>query len=615
MNTVPPILPPDVDPLSALQPKTTTEDEPSDSEATPDDAATDTVSPADPATPVEGIPGDPGDLDTGRLEDILQRISDELSDYDSRRPLLGGLSEGYGPDGGIEGPSWTDLGVGHLMPLMFETAHDAGGRDVGAATRAAERHPEPLPSARQPADSEGSGDPADPADPNPDPGGGGGADAPVTLVGTFGDDSLSGAGGDDSLDGSFGDDTLNGLGGNDSLNGSWGEDHLDGGDGDDVLIGGHDEDVLIGGAGNDLLMGGNGDDVLTGGAGDDRLEGGDDDDIYVIGPDALGDTDLILDSGGTDTLRFDGFDPSTEVQSVVRDGDDLLFDFADGGSLRLSDFYAGHAIERLEVDGNLYATSADASSPLTFDQFIAGTQDLILEGTAGSDTLDGGAGNDTLSGLDGADHLTGGDGDDLMYGGGTDLSVYDRADVLDGGAGDDRLYGGWDDDTLIGGDGRDSLFGEFGDDNLSGGADDDSLDGGFGDDVLSGGDGDDRLDGGFGDDTLFGEAGVDRLIGGVGDDTLDGGDGDDTLTGNNGNDVFLFRRGTGADTVTDFTALSAGAAYADRIDLSDHGYSGFADLTIGDDPNGNAVLDLGGGDRVTFTGVATDDLGAADFSF
>ncbi|WP_200882981.1 hypothetical protein, partial [Cellvibrio mixtus] len=52
-----------------------------------------------------------------------------------------------------------------------------------------------------------------------------------------------------------------------------------------------------------------------------------------------------------------------------------------------------------------------------------------------------------------------------------------------------------------------------------------------------------------GNDVLFGEAGNDSLSGGDGDDLLDGGVGNDTLNGGAGNDVFVFRKGSGNDTV------------------------------------------------------------------
>ena len=86
-----------------------------------------------------------------------------------------------------------------------------------------------------------------------------------TIVGTPGDDVLSGGNGVD---------VVMGLGGNDTITGGNGNDVICGGDGDDVLRGGNGDDVLLGGAGDDQLYGDNGNDTLTGGPGTDLLDQG-----------------------------------------------------------------------------------------------------------------------------------------------------------------------------------------------------------------------------------------------------------------------------------------------------------------------------------------------------
>src|SRR3954451_19625410 len=66
--------------------------------------------------------------------------------------------------------------------------------------------------------------------------------AACTVLGTEGDDVLTGS--------PF-DDIICGLGGND---------RLDGGDGNDVLLGGDGNDVLVGGEGHECMVGGPGTD-------------------------------------------------------------------------------------------------------------------------------------------------------------------------------------------------------------------------------------------------------------------------------------------------------------------------------------------------------------------
>ena len=55
--------------------------------------------------------------------------------------------------------------------------------------------------------------------------------------------------------------------------------------------------------------------------------------------------------------------------------------------------------------------------------------------------------------------------------------------------------------------------------------------------------------GGTGDDHLIGTIGNDTLTGGIGNDILDGGAGNDTLSGGAGDDIYLFRAGSGRDTI------------------------------------------------------------------
>lgn len=88
---------------------------------------------------------------------------------------------------------------------------------------------------------------------------------PVNIVGTPGDDELSGG---------REPDTFLGLAGDDEFQGSLAGDRACGGPGADHLIGGPGEDVLAGQDGDDLLEGEDGDDRLLGGPGVDRCIGG-----------------------------------------------------------------------------------------------------------------------------------------------------------------------------------------------------------------------------------------------------------------------------------------------------------------------------------------------------
>jgi Ca2+-binding RTX toxin-like protein len=114
-----------------------------------------------------------------------------------------------------------------------------------------------------------------------------------------------------------------------------------------------------------------------------------------------------------------------------------------------------------------------------------------------------------------------------------------------------------------------------------------------------------------GDDVLTGGSDSDFMNGLSGDDLLDGGGGDDMLWGGAGDDLFVFSTGDGADEIGDFTA---GPGSEDVIALNDFGYMDIGDLTL-DDVDGDAVIDLGGGDQITLAGLASTDLTADDFLF
>ncbi len=86
----------------------------------------------------------------------------------------------------------------------------------------------------------------------------GGANTPDLILGTAGNDNLSGGNGEDCIVGGGGNDTLSGGPGNDILVGGPGNDTLEGGPGDDVLYGNDGDDDLDGGANNDVCYGGAG---------------------------------------------------------------------------------------------------------------------------------------------------------------------------------------------------------------------------------------------------------------------------------------------------------------------------------------------------------------------
>ncbi len=166
------------------------------------------------------------------------------------------------------------------------------------------------------------------------------------LIGTSGNDVITGTAFDDVIEGLAGDDRLQGEDGDDFVDGSSGDDHLRGEAGDDVLLGGK---------GGDRLHGGSGDDVLAGDRGDDQLEGGHGDDVYLH--EARGGKDMIDESGGQDTLLF-GEGIAAGRARLYRHRDDLFVDLAGGdGSVTVKDWFASgsNRVERIQfADGTTW---------------------------------------------------------------------------------------------------------------------------------------------------------------------------------------------------------------------------------------------------------------------
>ncbi len=94
------------------------------------------------------------------------------------------------------------------------------------------------------------------------------------------------------------------------------------------------------------------------------------------------------------------------------------------------------------------------------------------------------------------------------------------------------------------------------------------------------------------------------------DDTIDGGAGADTLVGGAGRDTFIETKGNGSDTIVNFQT----GANADVVSLRSYALTNFAAVQGAFTQVGaNAVLNLGGGETLTFLNHATTDFVAANF--
>jgi Ca2+-binding RTX toxin-like protein len=174
---------------------------------------------------------------------------------------------------------------------------------------------------------------------------------------------------DDIIVGSSGNEQLTGGSGNDFIDGAGGDDRISGGTGTDSLYGADGDDRISGGAGMDSLYGGRGDDRIFGGAGMDSLYGGDGDDVirYSKGDNAHGGLDSVA------SLGFSYDPPGT------------IFDF-DVGLLA-----AGQRGDVLAFGESVNLTAAKYSGQ--FDGFETISLKEPDSNVAGSQTLTIGAGN------------------------------------------------------------------------------------------------------------------------------------------------------------------------------------------------------------------------------
>ena len=135
--------------------------------------------------------------------------------------------------------------------------------------------------------------------------------------------------------------------------------------------------------------------------------------------------------------------------------------------------------------------------------------------------------------------------------------------------------------------------------------------------MIIGGDGDDTVFAGQDNDTISGGSGNDLLQGNKNDDLLIGGSGNDTLAGGDGLDTFRFSSDSGNDVITDDFFRLLFDKIEVKTNINETGVSSGSDMLsrISDDDGGQAVIDLGDGNTITFQGVSASFFISSDFEF
>lgn len=239
------------------------------------------------------------------------------------------------------------------------------------------------------------------------------------------------------------------------------------------------------------------------------------------------------------------------------------------------------------------------------------SENLILIGNNGNDTLTGGAGNNTITGGAGADSMNGGNGNNVYI---VAAAAHHTTDTITGGSGNDtiRFTSSAGAETLtLNANNTDAgtLFVAISDaDGATTGTtalnvNADLLDanqavsitGNNGANTLTGnGDGANTIDGGAGADIITGGSIVDSIVGGTGEDSITGGLGADIITG-------------GADNDTITMLVTSG-----NTDTIDAGTDNVDTLVLTGAAAGNIVVDLSSATQ-QFTDGGTDTLTQAGF--
>ncbi len=484
-----------------------------------------------------------------------------------------------------------------------------------------------------------------------------------TITAGAENDVVYGGADDDLISGESGDDVIWGESGCDTIDGGVGNDYLFGGQGDDTY-------VFATGYGRDIVEDFDGvstikleetlENITVHRAGDEAL-------IRINGTEDV----LIISGYGTNAGNWfvEAGDAKLSVGDVITDCTDaVLNDFALTIGTSDSDAIFAENAKNMIASGAQYDYVVGGSdADMVFgggntDRALAGTGADLVYGSEGNDQLYGEDDNDFIVGGTGNDYINGGTGDDVIAAGAGD-------DFTDGGAGNDTyffnagdgcdsimdsegsnviLFGdgicqedikayrqNWNDLLITFGESADTLVIKnycvdeaarnfeliFADGFVYGATDAESALKNINDNsgteympsiypngiTLVSTDGDDQLTGSDEADTLIGGNGNNRITGNAGNDSLSGGAGRDYLYGGLGSDTYIYKKGYGTDTFSDYEGTN-------YIEISDYTASevmayrtNWNDVTLVLDGSGEAGLYDDLVDKIVLEGFFTSE--------
>lgn len=241
--------------------------------------------------------------------------------------------------------------------------------------------------------------------------------------------------GEDSLTGTDNRDFIFGLGGNDSIEGLGGNDFLFGGDGDNTIRGGDGNDLIYSGTGGDLLFGDAGDDYFNDTSGGNEIDGGEGRDTvdyrnvdesitlqYEVGsgfsglqvvrenldPDVISNVEKVIGpEGKANSINFQDVSFGGPFSGPIRPAPAIDVNLSEN-RLSYADSFFGIPETTVTVENFVDVVGSPQ------DDIIIGNEAANnLEGRLGEDILIGGGGDDTLSTFE-QDTLIGSSGSDTF---------------------------------------------------------------------------------------------------------------------------------------------------------------------------------------------------------
>ncbi|MEE9453505.1 MAG: hypothetical protein V3V13_03865, partial [Paracoccaceae bacterium] len=352
-------------------------------------------------------------------------------------------------------------------------------------------------------------------------------------------------------------------------------------DQDDTLTGTSDTDVIAAGAGNDTISAGGGDDTIIYDSGDDVILG------FTSN---LGFDTLDLSKYTSDQVSFRIF--SFHVIIATPDGDITL-----KHQVIKNIGYSRSNIEQV-VFSDITLNELEVRNRAVADQFTDG--DDNISASKFNDIITSGSGNDIIGAGKGDDLIIYESGNDVIKGYKKNGMGFDTLDLSKYAADDVSFFIGGNNVFITTPDGtielRNQVKYEIG-----------SVYSSINQIIFS--------DGALDEAGIKARALADQST--TGDDTISGtihadvintGAGNDTISGFGGADIFQFDAGDGSDIITDFE---------DGIDTIDFSATGltFANLTISQNAQGDALIGYGATDSITLEGIAATQITADDFIF